>query len=241
MDIQPSQFTPSNVGGQNNFTPSPVEGQSNRPTKKGVIKFGLSIAIIIICLVAAGVAVYWIKTEPVEQPESNIKISKPTDETAGIVPSPANGNGVNSVEGWQTYRNEEYGYEIKYPNDWQMKLNSDSVNISIYKTVDGVNYYINIVRLSKKIEVHPNEQFNLESWVSKQVQGAQKTTINGIPAFVFIEPTYSLDGKAKFIYVDNEDNIFWIRILESAQNENQAYLVLLNQILSTFKFTLLEN
>jgi len=71
----------------------------NQPARKTPVKFGLSIAIVIICLVATAVAVYWIKTEPTEQPLPNIVIKKLVDQTAG----------------WQTYKNDTYGFEIKYP------------------------------------------------------------------------------------------------------------------------------
>ena len=46
------------------------------------------------------------KIERAERPE------KAEDETADLVPS--------EVEGWKTYMNEEYGFEMKYPEDWQL-------------------------------------------------------------------------------------------------------------------------
>lgn len=56
MDTQPSEQ-------QNNFTPSAVVGQPNQSIKKGGIKFGLSIVIVVILIIATAVAVYWIKTD----------------------------------------------------------------------------------------------------------------------------------------------------------------------------------
>lgn len=62
---------------------------SEEPNKfigKGGIKFGLSIAIVVICIVAAGVAFYWIKTEPESQNTQNINIAKPVNQNERSTP-----------------------------------------------------------------------------------------------------------------------------------------------------------
>ena len=64
------------------------------------------ILIVVVLIVAGGVGYYIYKTSQ-EQKEQVV------DETAD----------------WKVYRNEEYGYEIKYPQDWKTKersLMSDS-------------------------------------------------------------------------------------------------------------------
>src|SRR3989338_3100620 len=33
----------------------------------------------------------------------------------------------SNMSDWQTYRNEEYGFEFQYPKDWKLFLNSDSI------------------------------------------------------------------------------------------------------------------
>ncbi len=93
MDTQPAQ---------QNFNQPVIPQESSRPAPKSHVKFGLSVAIIAICLVAAAMAVYWIKSEPTEENLDNVIVQKANISTAN----------------WQTYRNEEYGFEMEIPNDW---------------------------------------------------------------------------------------------------------------------------
>lgn len=53
--------------------------------------------VIVLAAIATGVLVWWQWQKPAEVEQL------PANETAN----------------WQTYRNEEYGFELKYPNDWQ--------------------------------------------------------------------------------------------------------------------------
>ena len=72
-------------------------------------KFIFIVAVLAI-IVGGGTLVYLQMTEK-EFEASPVYISEKVteDETADLVPS--------EIEGWQTYRNEEYGFELKYPKD----------------------------------------------------------------------------------------------------------------------------
>ena len=70
------------------------------------ISFPITIIIIIVCAVLVGGIVAW---QNLEMPKGEEEISEgeapeevPKDETAD----------------WKIYRNDEYGFEIKYPPDW---------------------------------------------------------------------------------------------------------------------------
>jgi len=70
------------------------------------------LIVVILAFLVGGGILFWIKTQEIP-PVGLSEIERPEeiviDETADLVPS--------EVEGWKTYRNEEYGFEIKYPGD----------------------------------------------------------------------------------------------------------------------------
>ena len=71
--------------------------------------FSAIVLIIILAILAGGGYAVW------QKEDSNNKVPPPvinTDEQIDI----ANNTDISD---WQTYRNEEYGFEFQYPEDWE--------------------------------------------------------------------------------------------------------------------------
>ncbi len=122
-----------------------------------------------------------------------------------------------NISDWQTYRNEEFGFEVKYPSDWFIKQDISEVNPLLNIKKDN-KYYINI-------------------WVHSAFTGVG---LNAIKISESAEKIAGLDAVKEFYKtIDNEQyyrillrtNKFHYTIEYSNYDE-----ALFDQILSTFKF-----
>jgi len=202
-----------------------------------------SIGIIIIVAVAivsvGGVLAYqyiWSPAEPIEEPKAEI----PQGETAD----------------WQTYRNEEYGFEFKYPVEgYSIEENELGVSVINEKEAEEKNTYYEDcdknhimcppfpLTLSITIKIYQNEQNLSENeWIKYndlRPNESKECTINNIKGYCTLEGTYG--GASPYFYklhkykkqIIEFSNINW------PWNENGIYFrddIIKNQILSTFRF-----
>ncbi len=89
--------------------------KTKRKNMETKIKTGLGVITIIIFAITAGVFVWQFekKQPPIETAAVapvGISVKKSNNAAAESAPS--------GTEDWQTYRNEKYGFEVKYPKDW---------------------------------------------------------------------------------------------------------------------------
>ncbi|MFH1899839.1 MAG: PsbP-related protein [Patescibacteria group bacterium] len=72
---------------------------------KGITPIAIILIIIGVLAVGGGIYYYQTQTEPIISQSTPTPSSTPQDETAN----------------WQTYRNEKYGVEFKYPADYEIE------------------------------------------------------------------------------------------------------------------------
>jgi hypothetical protein len=136
---------------------------------------------------------------------------------------------TNQIEGWKTYRNGKYGYEIKYPIGWTFLEGTEGIEsqTTLSKGADLKNIYLESNSDSKRIsyiregEVGPSIQLAGKNWET----------------FLHRENNPGEYGDFRTTLVltaDYNDKKFIIRLAPSVDFSIQDSEF--NQILSTFKF-----
>ena len=71
------------------------------------------IAVVSLIIVTLGLGSYFLLSQKLKPTPQSQPTQTPTRETSGFTPSPQ-----DETANWKTYRNEEYSFEVKYPQNF---------------------------------------------------------------------------------------------------------------------------
>ncbi len=198
------------------LNPTPEFLQTPSSTKKpNVILLSLVILIIILGVIS------WMTV-----------IFQPKQATQNVVVS------LDEMKDWKTYRNDEYGFEVKYPEDWELSMSQPNnvLPIKIIKNgsrqketslefIDGVSLIISVSDSSNLDFANTDKKFSEYGFEGLLVLDNGGGTVNN----EYLKASHVLP-KGKFL------NITWDRA-DFYKANDLTYQKYLLPILSTFKFT----
>jgi len=169
----------------------------------------------------------------------------------------------SEVEGWKTYRNEKYGFEVKYPEDWRIEEHGTKRGVVLDKTIESSNFKYKaiykggdfpseVIVSGFRVEIYLSEfdqrliqtLDSLKDYYAKASPyfENQDTEVAGQKAFYRLNSS-GLEGAVSrieiyFIHPQKfESDVLYFKfdIMSSAKESISARRVF-DQILSTFKF-----
>ena len=197
----------------------------------------IGILVIVLAAAIAGAGIfayqyYWSLEEEVEIPEE----TQPKDETAD----------------WKTYRNEEYGFEIKYPTDFKVNQNEEiyfsslnygdtRIKISVDKnlsvpldgTFGGRYQYLENQQIDSKVFSEKSADFNKDYFIAYGGMGSWDTVIN---SYQYKNTDYYIVSLYRGRQLGASSTEIINQTLIEMRDENNDYTKIFNKILSTFRF-----
>ncbi len=135
-------------------------------------------------------------------------------------------NGAIDTSTWKIYRNEQYGFEVRYPSEWEEDEFSLPGHFEITKKGSRRDVTLTVrTPLSAAGSAFINTNFDKNISISNGIPARYKKTVtklddNTTLSTIVVQYTYLEGGVIIFKYVGSED----------------IYSSLFDQIISTFKF-----
>jgi hypothetical protein len=152
---------------------------------------------------------------------------------------------IDEIAKWKTYRNEKYGFELKYPSDWNIVNYPPSVltyGIAFQaQNESGFKIYIKKVPAIQTLKQYllkgdQNNQTAYEGSPSKAVVSSKKIIVSGLSAIQRTETWYAAGFTTVVTYVKKGNAIYFLQLqVNSSGNYTDKDQETYNLILSTFK------
>ncbi|MDP3057343.1 MAG: PsbP-related protein [bacterium] len=181
---------------------------------KALLLVGIILAIIFYAVYESGK-----KIPPVATPSST-PIITPNIDTLNL----------------KSYKNEDYGYEIKYPSHWD--INSTDISLIQWSDIKYKDFLDSPFINPLSIKTIKSNNKNIYDWVTGKAendrndipyQKIEDITIAGTETFLLHDPV-TMGTDIEVVFVFKNDNVY--RISAPVGKNDEQF----KQILSTFKF-----
>ena len=170
------------------------------PNKK---LFSIGGLIIIIALVAgvAGAGIYMMRRtiQVIQKPKEEVSQERVSTRAEEVSLAPE-----IDTSGWKTYRNEEYRFEMKYPERWTVVSESNGLDVGFKSSPEAKLAELWIETVEKP------KEFDLRAYLEKKfdyspyaLSTLKPLDVNGHPAYYIEEP--GLAGWDHSVYVSKDD------------------------------------
>ncbi len=192
--------------------------QINSSPKPG-INPGIAWAIIgILFGLILGASIMWLLQKPETGPIVRVQVVRKQTEVE------------DETGTWKTYRNEEYGFEVKYPENF----NKNEYNTIAWQFIQFIKKGTNIYYGYEIMVAKDRDKLSLHECADALTSQGKKInyfTISGLPAqkITYDDPVYN---KKITLIIVKKDNRMYQMTDEITSEKTEIF----NQILQTFKF-----
>lgn len=127
---------------------------------------------------------------------------------------------------WKTYRNEQYGFEVKYPANWTHRMDENSVFIDDGNYHEGTGFAIGIKMANKSAEALYNE---ILQKYGPDITSSRRITLAGENGWELLRKSVYGDDEIIVVIPHNSQAL-------SITRGKGGYSLSHDEILSTFRF-----